>query len=332
MRPDRQEHMTGKDTAAQRLRAAARWYADLQDEHISADVWRRFLVWERDPENAAAFRQIEAGLDVLDRSRFAKRGHGAPVRHAAVWGSALAAAAVLVAGIVLVRAPEARLPAQTAPVAETYATRVGERREVALSDGTVVTLNTASRMEVAYSDTARAVTLLEGQALFEVAPGSVPFVAGAGGSLTTALGTGFDIRLRPEGPEITLIEGRVKVARQGDSRSDVLAPGQRLTFRGPDTVITQVDTADATAWKTGMIRFRDVTLGEAIEEMNRYSTVQLNAPDANLAGRRFSGVFPAGDQDIFLESILLHFEARALHDGNLITLLPGDDAPASDGP
>lgn len=324
--------MTGKNTSAERLKAAASWYADLQDEHVPADVWRRFLIWERDPENAAAFRQIEAGLDVLDRSRFARRGHGAPVRRAAIWGGALAAAAALVIGIMLVRAPEPGPPAQPAPAAQTYATSVGERRDVALSDGTVVTLNTASRMEVAYSDTARAVTLLEGQALFDVAPGKVPFIAGAGGSLTTALGTEFDIRLRPEGPEITLVEGRVKVAREGESRTDVLTPGQRLTLRGADTVITEVDTSEATGWKTGMIRFRNVTLGEAIEEMNRYSAVQLTAPDAALAARRFSGVFMAGDQDVFLESILLHFEARALHEGNVITLLPAENTAAADGP
>jgi transmembrane sensor len=325
--------MTGKDTPAERLKTAAGWYADLQDEHVPADVWRRFLIWERDPANAAAFRQIEAGLEVLDRSRFARRGQGAPVRHTVVWGSALAVAAALVIGVMLVRAPQPDLPAQAAPsMAEIYATRVGERRDVALADGTVITLNTASRMEVIYSDTARAVTLLEGQALFDVAPGRVPFVAGAGGSLTTALGTEFDIRLRPEGPEIILVEGRVRVARQGDSRSDVLTPGQRLTFRGGDTVITEVDTSEATGWKTGMIRFRDVTLREAIEEMNRYSEVQLSAPDAALAARRFSGVFPAGDQDIFLESILLHFEARALHDGRVITLLPTDKPSAADSP
>jgi len=317
--------MTGKDARAARLEAAAGWYAELQDEQAGHDVWMSFLAWERDPANAAAFRQVEAALETLDRTHFKARRRAAPVRRMAVWGGALAAAAALLAGIVLVRLPDPGVPVPDGPAAEIYATAVGERQEVTLTDGSLVTLNTASRLEVAYSEAARRVTLLEGQALFDVAPGVVPFVAGAGGSLTTALGTEFDIRLRPEGAEITLIEGRVKVARAGGNRSDVLAPGRKLAFRGDKVLITAVDTADVTGWKTGMIRFRNVTLAEAVEEMNRYSATQLNVPDAGLAAARFSGVFPAGDQEVFLESALLHFNARAERAGSVITIFPGED-------
>ena len=319
--------MTGKEARAARLEAAAGWYAELQDAHAGHDVWIRFLAWERDPATAAAFRQVEAALETLDRTRFRVRRRAAPVRQMAVWGGALAAAAALLTGIVLVRLPDAQAPVPGEAAAEIYATAVGERREVSLADGSLVTLNTASRLEVAYSDTARRVTLLEGQVLFEVAAGEVPFVAGAGGSLTTALGTEFDIRLRPEGAEITLIEGRVKVTRAGGDRSDVLSPGQKLAFRGGQVLITDVDTADVTGWKTGMIRFRDVTLAEAVEEMNRYSMTQLNVPDARLAAMRFSGVFAAGDQEVFLESVLLHFNARADRAGSAITIFPGSDPP-----
>ena len=317
--------MTGKDSRAARLEAAAGWYAELQDDHAGQDVWIRFLAWERDPANAAAFRQVEAALETLDRTRFRAPRRAAPVRRMAVWGGAVAAAAALLAGIILVRLPDPQAPVPGEAAAEIHATAVGERREVTLADGSLVTLNTASRLEVAYSGTARRVTLLEGQALFDVAPGEVPFVAGAGDSLTTALGTEFDIRLRPEGTEITLIEGRVEVARAGGERSDLLSPGQMLAFRGGVVQITDVDTADVTGWKTGMIRFRDVTLGEAVAEMNRYSATQLKVPDAGLAAARFSGVFPAGDQEVFLESVLLHFNARAERAGSVITLYPGED-------
>lgn len=332
IRPDKQGQMTGKTERAARLKAAAGWYAELQDEAVTPDVWQRFLIWERDPANAAAFRQVEAGLEALDRTRFTRPARTVPARRATVWAGALAAAAALVVGLVALRLPDQETPGQHAPDVEIYATAIGERREVSLADGSLVTLNTASRLEVGYTGTARAVTLLEGQALFEVAPGQVPFVARAGESLTTALGTEFDIRLRPEGAAITLIEGQVKVSRDGDARSDRLAPGQKLEFRGGEVLITDVDTAEAAGWKTGMIRFRDVPLAEAIEEMNRYSETKLSVADPDLAGARFSGVFPAGDQEVFLESILLHFDARSERSGSVITVHPGADARHQETP
>lgn len=332
IRPGKQGQMTGKSERAARLTAAAGWYAELQDQAVTADVWQRFLIWERDPANAAAFRQVEAGLEALDRTRFTRPARAVPARRAAVWAGGLAAAAALVVGLVALRLPDQETPGQHAPDVEIYATAIGERREISLADGSVVTLNTASRLEVGYTGTARAVTLLEGQALFNVAPGQVPFVARAGESLTTALGTEFDVRLRPEGAAITLIEGQVKVSRDGDTRSDRLAPGQKLEFRGGDVLITDVDTAEAAGWKTGMIRFRDVPLAEAIEEMNRYSETKLSVADPDLARARFSGVFPAGDQEVFLESILLHFDARSERSGSVITVHPGADARHQETP
>ena len=65
--------MSDSQSPAARREAAAGWYAELQDEHLAEDVWRRFLAWERDPLNAAAFREIEAAVAVLDRTRLAAR-------------------------------------------------------------------------------------------------------------------------------------------------------------------------------------------------------------------------------------------------------------------
>ena len=45
--------MSDSQSPAARREAAAGWYAELQDEHLAEDVWRRFLAWERDPRNAA---------------------------------------------------------------------------------------------------------------------------------------------------------------------------------------------------------------------------------------------------------------------------------------
>lgn len=315
--------MTEKEARAARLEAAAGWYAELQDETLAADVWQRFLAWERDPANAAAFAQIEASLSLLDRTRFARARRSQPRawRYVGV-GTATAAAVALVAVAALGGLPGGPASGPVSVPVETYATAVGERQDITLADGSSVTLNTGSRLEVAFSQSERRLKLVEGQALFEVETADRPFVVEAGGSLTTALGTEFDIRLRPEGAAITLLEGKVRVAQAGDPRRDVLSPGQRLQFTGSQVVISEIDPAAAASWKTGMIRFRDVTLAEAVEEMNRYSETNLRVDDPELAEARLSGVFPAGDQDVFVESLTLHLDIRAEREGDGFVIRP----------
>lgn len=291
--------MSDSQSPAARREAAAGWYAELQDEHLAEDVWRRFLAWERDPLNAAAFREIEEAVAVLDRTRLAAR---APRRRAGLWAGAFAAAAAVTIGaFVFLSGPD--VPAAIDSPAETYATAIGEQREIRLADGSVVTLNTASRMEADLAPDARLVRLMEGQALFEVAPGEAPFTVEAGASRTTALGTVFDVRLNPDGFAVTLIEGRVAVGQGGEDEGHVLSPGQQLAVSSEGLSISDIDPGLAVAWQSGMLPFRDVTLAEAIAELNRYSAVQLVVTDPGLAEERLSGVFPAGKPEVFAETL-----------------------------
>ena len=56
----------------------------------------------------------------------------------------------------------------------------------------------------------------------------------------------------------------------------VLVHGDRLVMRGGAVAsLTQVDTSEALAWQTGILQFRDVKLGKAIAELNRYSETKL---------------------------------------------------------
>ena len=82
------------DKAGDALSEVARWYAELQDEAAGPDLWRRFLAWERRPENAAAFREVEAALSTLDRARAPGRVPAPPRR--SLWPVAAGLAAALV--------------------------------------------------------------------------------------------------------------------------------------------------------------------------------------------------------------------------------------------
>jgi transmembrane sensor len=312
---------TGKQDHAARLEAAASWYAELQDESASPQDWQRFLAWERDPANAAAFREIEASLSLLDRTRLAsgqqKRAMPGGSR---VWIGAAAAAGLVIACVALL------VPDKAAPVPGiSYATSVGEQRRIALEDGSAVLLNTDTHLEVAFSGEARRVYLSRGQALFDVEKGAVPFIVEAAGTQTTALGTEFEIFLRPQGLAVTLVEGAVRVAPTGQAGGDMLAPGQQLQVSQDGTRhMIDVDAEAVTGWQGGMIQFADVTLAEAVEEMNRYSTVKLRIDDPQLAGERLSGVFRAGDQDLFAQTLGQYLQAGTERSGDEIRIRRAD--------
>lgn len=297
------------DSQESARKAAARWYAELQDTEADPALWQRFLAWERDPVNAAAFRQIEAALSTLDRTRYAAPGARTKSGGSRNRWPVLAA---LAATVVLAAFGVITLLGNNTPQAHTniYATRIGEQETVTLPDGSTALLNTASRIEVTYSRDARHIHLTEGQALFDVVKGEMPFIVEAGGWETTALGTMFEVYLPPEGVRVTLIEGSVNVAN--DRAGEILTPGDQLTVSGDTLIRARIDPARVLSWKSGMITFTDVTLAEAAAELNRYSETKLRV-DAQVADERLSGVFRAGDQEAFAAALEDFMSIEAEH-------------------
>lgn len=310
-----------------RVKAAARWYAELQAADIEPGTWDAFRAWERDPLNAAAFRQIERSLDVLDRTSLAAAVSGRKaLRPAGRWTGVLTAAGVLVVvGVgVLVSGRGATEPL-------VYATAVGEQRLVALQDGSSATLNTSTRIEVSYSAAERLVRLTGGQALFEVAAGELPFVVEAADTRVRALGTQFEVFQTPQGQQVTLLEGVVTVrTSRGDGAQETrMAPGDRLLVSGGVAGPAEpVDLASALSWRSGVLQFRDVPLADAVAELNRYAEVQIELADPGLGAERLSGSFRVGDQDQFVSALVSFLPVRAERAGNRILInRSGEAAP-----
>jgi len=314
---DKQDH-------SDRLDVAARWYAELQASDTDAGVWDAFRAWEQDPLNAAAFREIEAALRVLDRTAPGQpESARAPQRRrAGAWLAAMAAGLVLagLAGMVVLD----RAPAETPELQRlVFETATGEQRRVELSDGSFAELNTASRIEVAYSADARLVKLSTGQALFDVRPGTIPFIVDASGTRTRALGTEFDVYLKSGAAEITLVEGSVSVIPAGDTSGEgvVLSPGEQVTVEdGVAGPVRKVDLGAEISWRTGTLQFRDATLADAVAEMNRYSKTTIVVEDPGLAAERLSGAFKAGDQEKFVSALSMFLPVSIIRSGSEIRI------------
>jgi transmembrane sensor len=210
------------------------------------------------------------------------------------------------------------------PNSVVYRTQKGERTTVTLPDGSDIVLDTDSVVEVAYSNIERGVRLLHGQALFEVAKHKpLPFRVHAGSRVITAVGTRFDVRLfgSPDTPtvRVALLEGTVNVTNANQTSLETASMVAGDVLQAPPSAPMRVQLGDTEAlasWESGALVFNDRPLGEAIDEMNRYTTNPIVLTDESSRNLRVSGVFNTRDPEHFAETIAETFELRLHREQN----------------
>lgn len=197
-----------------------------------------------------------------------------------------------------------------------YTTSLGEQRVFELDDGSVVFLNTESRIKVRYSEGARDIYLRDGQALFQVRHDATrPFRVHAGSAVIQAIGTQFDVRLFADKAMVAVVEGTVQVSSSDtDDGAQVSNPtAQRAPARivagegatvetdGVIEVAAKVDAEAVTAWRQQRLVFRDATLSDIASEFNRYNLVpRLRVEGAEVAAQRYNGSFNAHNPESLL--------------------------------
>jgi transmembrane sensor len=187
-------------------------------------------------------------------------------------------------------------------------TAVGEQRSVVLGDGSLVTLNTSSSIEVRMERERRIVKLLAGEALFVVAHDAArPFEVRTDDTTVRAIGTQFNVDRRPASTTVTVVEGRVAVITPTDENQSTqpsrlpLEAGEQLTL-APRSAHHPVrtDVATAIAWTQRKLVFEHRHLGEVAEEFNRYNRQIIEIRSAELRAQEVTGVFQANDPASFL--------------------------------
>jgi transmembrane sensor len=268
------------ETAAQRREREAWLAGDERHAGAYADAQR---LWDRVGElraNARLQALKAADLAAMRRSRWLGPGR------------LLLAAAALV--VLLGSAYLVTMFAAT-PSPARYVTQLGERRTETLADGTRVVLNTDTALEVRYTRGRRDVSLLRGEAQFEVEHDAArPFVVHVDGDTVTALGTRFQVRRNADAVVVTLLRGSVEVVQGQQQR--ILHPDEQAHLSpGAGIRIQAIDPAQVTGWPEGWLRFRNASLGQVVAEANRYSPRKLKLGGAALAGLKLNGNFRAGD-------------------------------------
>jgi len=214
-------------------------------------------------------------------------------------------------------------------VAGRFSTSVGEIRRIALPDGSVVTLDTDSTIQVDYGKQGRIVKLSQGVALFDVAHDPHrPFIVEAGSLRVRAVGTSFIVRhLEEPSAEVTVTRGVVDVWQEVTvpEPSIRMKAGLRLAATkhtvGPPQSMTEEQISRATAWQNGIINLDGRFLEEAAEEFNRYNELKIHV-DPSLARQSVVGRFSVNDPRSFTTAAAAMLGARVSIEGSELKLEP----------
>jgi transmembrane sensor len=292
---------------------------------------------------AAATAASTAAASTPDSSTGA--GAASPIRaRTGVRRIALAAAAVgatLLVGVALWQAPRAQ--------PRSYATVRGEQRALKLEDGSVVYLNTQSRVEVAFSKEARVIRLLEGEAMFNVEHDAArPFRVMAGSTVIQAIGTRFNVYRSAAGATVSVVEGVVQISpdpasaaqRAAQHATDTpattrpasasaaephlarVAAGEQARILADGEIVTHSvpDLAQIVSWRERRLVFRAERLEDVATQFNRYNAVQIRVEDDALRSKQITGVFDADDPRSFVQFLQRDSTLTVEDDGGEISI------------
>lgn len=164
---------------------------------------------------------------------------------------------------------------------------------LALADGTKVWLNAETELHYPsrFEGAERRVRVV-GEAYFQVTKSdSCPFIVEAGDVAVRVTGTEFNVMAYAghDRVETTLVRGGVDV--MAGNAGQRLTPGMQAVYLKHDGRLDsrEVDTWLYTSWKEGIFEFRDLSLGEIAEQLERWYDVDIVFPNTEVSEIRFTG-------------------------------------------
>lgn len=313
---------------------AAIWLAKLDGDQPSKATLIAFRQWvNKDDSHRQAFEQLAARWGELNRLTqlsmpSEQRQQQAPVANNVLGISQSWASGAVMASVLLLVLTLWQWPADSNGI---YSTAIGEQQTVQLNDGSVLRLNTNSRLRVDYSEQRRGIYLLQGEAHFEVAHNpEKPFEVYAGTGLVRAVGTAFSVRMQPKAVVVLVNDGVVEIDKlippsatlpatpaatttgaQPNAELAQLHAGTQGTYQRdtPEQVtLEQPEALDSElAWLDGMLEFRNENLQDLVDEISRYTTLSIVVLDNKTRERKVGGLFKVGDTQAMLEALELSF-------------------------
>ena len=188
-----------------------------------------------------------------------------------------------------------------------HVTGIGEQRSIGLADGSSVSLSADTALSVDFSAAERRLRLFRGEAIFTVErDADRPFLVATRDGRTRAIGTVFDVDIRPIEVVVTVLEGTVDIATDAEPFGTVIAEAnQRVRYgaTGRPTAPEAVDSDVETAWRRGKLIFNRRPLGDVVAEIGRHRSGRIVIANDRLRSLKVTGVFDLAEPETVLRTI-----------------------------
>jgi transmembrane sensor len=291
------------DQLDEAIEQAADWALRLDASPADAALRARFERWFAESEaHRAAYRMVQYTSDALD-----KAPRAGPIErpmtqqsHRVRWLSAgLALAAAVLAFVAF--------PVLQRHILADYVTGTAELREIVLPDGSMAYLDAGSAIAVDYRAGARVITLLSGQAFFEVVRDAArPFKVEADKVSVTVTGTAFGVNRTSQAISVAVQSGTVEVVLSGSGAKASLGMGESWVFNEDSGSVNRGEVAPATvaSWRSRRLVVHDATFGDILEEIGRHMPGAIVVRDKSLSRQMVSGVYDLSRPPEALEALV----------------------------
>ncbi|WP_330111242.1 FecR domain-containing protein [Methylophaga thalassica] len=187
-----------------------------------------------------------------------------------------------------------------------YSTAVGEIKHITLDDGSLVVLNTDTKIAIDFSDRARTIRLLQGEIYIETAQEQDrnyrPFSVVTAHGTVTALGTKFSTRLKSKHSSVSVYQDAVEVRPCDDLDNNVVVnAGELVIFNTAFSQQKKLIDRASMAWINGFIIADKMSLADFVDHLSRYHSGIIRC-DPAVADLTISGAFPVNDINAALTS------------------------------
>ena len=318
---------------------AARLLARLENNPSPQDE-ADICAWiEADPRHAVAFARAEAAWDASERLNSAAADITLPPLQPTLSEEdqrRLSRNIMVAAGVaILLFIVAAIVTVRTYSGIEHFETGVGQMRDIALEDGSTLHLNSDSEVEARFTSNGRKVRVLKGEASFEISHDpDRPFDVEARAAVIRAVGTAFNVRLRPSLVELPVTHGTVTVHSGARPQQQVVA-GSGAVIQPRSIALTRLGPRlieQRTAWREQMVELDGETVEQAAGEFNRYRKTPILIGDTRVSALRIGGRFRTTDSREFLTALQTSLPVRAVdgEDGSVMLLYRDETASAGD--
>ena len=210
---------------------------------------------------------------------------------------------------------------------------VGEIRHIALAGGTILTLDTDSRVDIAMSSNDSTLELKRGKVFLDAIRQEAGRVAVSALNLVlTTQGGAFSLSAIADDPIIALVtRGHLEVSQSegffGGQRRLALGQDQELTFAPRQQLssrnvrqVPEAERAQLLAWRDGMLSFGGEALAQAVRAFNRYGPIRIVVDNPALASQRITGLFKGNDPQGFATAIAASLGATVIDKGNVLQI------------